>query len=180
MPEEAKDLHQVTVPLSTARALGGDIAAGDTVGVMGSFEAEFQKGLYVDADGQVRWLEDLPTDATQQGSDPSTESLKIDLTQLMIQKVLVLRVQGGYVPEPEPVAASEAEDTATTDAQDEEAGPADEILVTLAVSGSDAERLVYAMEFGTVWLSYQPETSEDDDDDVKVIQLPDLASDVLE
>ncbi|WP_298885491.1 Flp pilus assembly protein CpaB [uncultured Serinicoccus sp.] len=178
LPEEAQDLHQITVPLGTARSLGGDIAPGDTVGVFMSFDAEFQQGLYVDADGEVRWLEDLPQEARPETTDESgTESLNIALTQLALEKVLVTRVQGGYVPAPAP-ASTEAEEDAG--AAEEEAGPEDEILVTMALSGGDAERLVYAMEFGTVWLSYEPETAEEDDTDVKVVQLPERAGGLLQ
>ena len=179
LPEEAQDLHQITVPLGTARSLGGDIAAGDTVGVFMSFDAEFQQGLYVDADGEVRWLEDLPGDTqSDTAEDGSTENLSIALTQLALEKVLVTRVQGGYVPAPAPASTdADEEDEA---AAEEDAGPEDEILVTLALSGGDAERLVYAMEFGTVWLSYEPETAEEDDTDVKVVQLPERAGDVLQ
>ncbi|GAA4872285.1 Flp pilus assembly protein CpaB [Serinicoccus chungangensis] len=180
LPEEAQDLHQITVPLGTARSLGGDIAAGDTVGVFMSFEAEFQRGLYVDADGEVRWLEDLPDDAQSDSSeDGGNDSLRLDLTQLAIEKVLVTRVQGGYVPAPAP-AATDEEEQDTAAAQEEESGPEEEILVTLALSGGDAERLVYAMEFGTVWLSYEPETAQEDEPDVKVVQLPELVGDVLQ
>jgi pilus assembly protein CpaB len=45
---------------------------------------------------------------------------------------------------------------ASTVDQDEEGGSAQGlVLVTLAVSADDAQRLVYAAEFGTVWLSAQ-------------------------
>ena len=181
LPEEAQDLHQVTVPLGTARSLGGDIAAGDRVGVFMSFEAEFQQGLYVDANGEVRWLEDLPEEAGSDTSeDGGTDSLRLDLTQLAIEKVLVTRVQGGYVPAPPAAPAGGEGDDEAAAVEEEDAGPEDELLVTLALSGSDAERLVYAMEFGTVWLSYEPQTAQEDGPDVKVVQLPELVGDVLQ
>ncbi|MGH9188690.1 MAG: hypothetical protein ACRD0Q_01435, partial [Acidimicrobiales bacterium] len=36
------------------------------------------------------------------------------------------------------------------------AAPEDVLLVTLALDGPAAERVVFAAEHGTVWLSYEP------------------------
>ncbi|AXH95651.1 hypothetical protein DV701_05520 [Ornithinimicrobium avium] len=172
LPEEAEDLHQLTIPLDTARALGGDVTAGDTVGVLMSFEATFQPGLYVDSDGTVRWSPEVAQG--QEGQSGTPEEITIDFTKLTLEKVLVTRVQGGYVPAPAAVTSQ------TEGSTDDEEGPADQILVTLALDGSQAEQLVYAMEFGTVWLTYEPETAEEDADDIKMIRLPERAGDVLE
>lgn len=174
LPEEAENLHQITVPVGTARAVGGDLAAGDTVGVFISLDAEFNTDLFVDEDGNVQFSE-------QATSQPGVEeeqgegSASLSLTKLVLEKVLVTRVQGGFVPSSAPTPDDEDEDDS-----DESEGPADEILVTLALEGGEAEQLVYGLEFGTVWLSYEPESAEEDDDDVKVVQLPDTVGDVLE
>jgi pilus assembly protein CpaB len=169
LPEEAQDLHQITVPLSTARALGGDIAAGDTVGVFISLNADFNSDLYVDENGNVQFAPTAGDEGDEAGQGSGSVSLA--LTKLVLEKVLVTRVQGGYVPSSAP----------STDEEDESgSGPAAEILVTLALEGGQAEQLVYGMEFGTVWLSYEPESAQEDDDDVKVVQLPDRVGDVLE
>lgn len=173
LPEEAEDLHQLTIPLDTARALGGNIAAGDTVGVLMSFDATFNEGLYVDADGNVQW-DTNAIDPDAQGGENSSER-SMSLTKLTLEKVLVTQVQGGYVPQPAAVSEQTAEGESEADQ-----GPADQILVTLALEGGQAEQLVYAMEFGTVWLTYEPETATEDDEDVKVIRLPERAGDVLE
>jgi pilus assembly protein CpaB len=177
LPEEAQDLHQVTVPLNAARALGGDVAAGDTVGVFVSLDATFNRDLYVDENGNVQFADEA-TSSEQSGDDDGSEgngssSASLSLTKLVLEKVLVTQVQGGFVPS----------STSSTDEDEEgesDSGPADEILVTLALEGGQAEQLVYAMEFGNVWLSFEPETAEEDDDDVKVVQLPDRVGDVLE
>lgn len=177
VPEEAQDLHQVTVPLGTARALGGNIAPGDTVGVFMSFDATFERGLYVDSDGQVRWLEDgASAESAEEGGGESSGSLSISLTKLAIEKVLVVGVRGGYVPPSTPTTSVDGDESEA----EEDSGPSEQVLVTLALTGDDAERLVYAMEFGQVWLSYEPDTAEPDDDDVKVVQLPEEAGDVLQ
>ena len=60
--------------------------------------------------------------------------------------MLVSRVQGGLEP-----AASEQ-------TSDEKPAPLPEssVMVTLAVSAADAEKVVFAAEHGTIWLSNEP------------------------
>lgn len=169
LPEDAQNLHQITVPLPTARALGGDIAPGDTVGVFISLDAEFKNDLYVDESGNVQFGDQA--DSSTDDGESGDNSASLSLTKLVLEKVLVTRVQGGFVPSSTPSEDEEGE---------AESEPANEILVTLALEGGHAEQLVYGMEFGTVWLSYEPDTAEKDDEDVKVVQLPDRVGNVLE
>jgi pilus assembly protein CpaB len=169
LPEDAENLHQITVPVPTARALGGDIAPGDTVGVFISLDAEFNNDLYVDENGNVQFTDQA--DSSTDDGESSDNSTSLSLTKLVLEKVLVTRVQGGFVPSSTP--SDEEEDEGDSE-------PADQILVTLALEGGQAEQLVYGMEFGTVWLSYEPDTAEEDDDDVKVVQLPGRVGNVLE
>lgn len=68
-------------------------------------------------------------------------------TRLVFHKVLVTSVQGA------PAAAEEAEE----EASDAPPVPEGAMLVTLAQNAADAEKTVFAAEFGTVWLSKQPE-----------------------
>ena len=71
-------------------------------------------------------------------------------THLLLHKVLVTRVQG-LAAAPEPATAEEAA-AATLPI------PAP-VLVTFAVSAADAERIVFAAEYGTIWLSDEPATA---------------------
>lgn len=137
LPDEAASLHQVTINLSRTRALGGNIAPGDTVGVFVSLEPEG---------------EDAPS-----------------MTHLTLHKVLVVRVEGGAV---EPPLGQEGA------AKDEGAG--DGVQVTLALAAKDAETLVFAMEWGSVWLSYEPEDADERGTDVVVATIPDDVRDVFE
>lgn len=75
-------------------------------------------------------------------TDPSQTSLRL-------QKVLVTRVQGGAVVD---------------DAADDGVAPIPEgnVLVTMALGTHDAERLVFAAEHGTVWLSLQNDATATD------------------
>lgn len=100
---------QVTVPVDTVRAVGGQLRAGDTVGVIASFD------------------------------DPGT-------SRMILQKVKVTNVRT-----PDGVAVkSEAQGTA----------PASTILhVTLALDAGSVERVVFAAEYGKLWLSAEPDNA---------------------
>lgn len=122
-----KELQEVTVQVNADRVVGGQVKAGDFVGVFASFE----KGP---------------------GDKPATE--------LVFHRVLVTSVQGA------PVAAETegAEASGEEDAPDAPPVPEGAMLVTLAQDGADSEKTVFAAEFGTIWLSKQPEDAKWNDD----------------
>ncbi|WP_035930137.1 Flp pilus assembly protein CpaB [Kocuria rosea] len=111
-----KELQEVTVQVSADRVVGGQIKAGDFVGVFASFD-----------EGP--------------GDKPATE--------LVFHRVLVTSVQGAPVP----AEPSEEEEEAAPDAPPVPEGA---MLVTLAQDAADAEKTVFAAEFGRIWLSNQP------------------------
>jgi pilus assembly protein CpaB len=79
-------------------------------------------------------------------------------THLVAGKVLVSRVQGGLPPVP-------ADDTST-----DQAAPLPEttsVMVTVAVTAAQAEKIVYASLDGDVWLSL--ETKDDNENATKII-----------
>jgi pilus assembly protein CpaB len=102
-------LLQVTIPIDTVRAVGGQLRAGDTVGVVASFE------------------------------DPRT-------SRMILHKVKVtgVRTQDGQT------VSSEAQGTAP---------PAAVLHVTLALEAGNVERVVFAAEYGKLWLSAEPENA---------------------
>ncbi|MPZ74016.1 MAG: Flp pilus assembly protein CpaB [Nitriliruptorales bacterium] len=73
-------------------------------------------------------------------------------THLTLEKVLVTHVQGGVAP---PSGDGEQAEPAA-------GNPGDALLVTLALDAPAVERLVFAAEHGTVWLSNDPETAPTD------------------
>nr|WP_239579836.1 RcpC/CpaB family pilus assembly protein [Microlunatus panaciterrae] len=107
--EVPKGLQQVSVLLDSQRVLGGNLNAGDTVGVFLSLEG---------------------------GG-----------THLQLHKVLVTRVQGGLTPAP----STDTKDAAATPAP----LPQGSVMVTLAVSARDAEKIVFTAENGHIWLSHE-------------------------
>jgi pilus assembly protein CpaB len=114
-------LQELTVALDPARAVGGTLNPGHTVGVVLSFD---------------------PFDREDGGQTSNT-------THLTFHKVLVTSVQFAQG------------DTATTNtAQDDEEqtdtaeqAPASQLLVSLALSSPQVEQVVFAAEFGHIWLT---------------------------
>jgi pilus assembly protein CpaB len=103
-------LLEVTLSLDPERALGGQIASGDTVAVIASFE-------------------DL--------------SNNVAATHLLRHKVLVTNVQ----LDPS---------TETSEDGKSKVAPTGKLLVTLALDAPSVEKVVFAAERGTVWLSAEP------------------------
>lgn len=68
-------------------------------------------------------------------------------TDLVLHKVLVTRVSGGAI-----------------EATDEEPaqGPAESLMVTLAVNAADAAKIVWAAEYYPIWLTLEPADAPDD------------------
>lgn len=163
LPEDAADLHQVTVALDKARALGGNIVPGDRVGVFMSFDLEEARGYQLRSDGSVERSVSTGEEETSGGDGGS-----ISTTHLTLHKVLVARVEGGYVA------------PASGDEEDKGSQAQNSINVTLALDAEKAERLVFAMEFGTVWLSLEPENADEDGTGVVVATVPDKARNIYE
>lgn len=79
-------------------------------------------------------------------SDGSAQ--EVSMTDLVASDVLVARVQGAAA-QGDGAAASEGEKL-----------PGSDVVVTLAVDSPLAERIVFAKEFGSVWLSQQTPTTD--------------------
>jgi pilus assembly protein CpaB len=65
-------------------------------------------------------------------------------TKLVFQSVLVTDVQGAPAP---------------TDGKTGQAAPTGSLLVTLARPAADVQRIIYAAQYGTIWLSSEPADS---------------------
>lgn len=80
-------------------------------------------------------------------------------TKLVLNKVLVTRVQGGIVEVTAPddlTPVSDSDVEADGDSPAVESLPAEQIMVTLAVNAPDAEKVVFGAEWGSIWLSREP------------------------
>jgi pilus assembly protein CpaB len=164
LPEGTEELHQVTIPLAKARALGGNVAPGDTVGVFMSYDATESGGYVLNEDGTIER-------GQAEGEAEDSGDTSINMTHLTLHKVPVVRVEGAYVPPP-----PRAQDEEGTEAQAAE----DTVYVTLALDAPDAERLVFGMEWGQLWLSYEPEEADEEGTEVVVVVIPNEARDVFQ
>ena len=101
---------KVTVAMDALRAIGGQVRAGDSVGVLASFV------------------------------EPET-------TRLILQKVAVTDVRS----EAGVAVTGKADGTAVTG----------RLWVTLAVDAPSVERVVFAAEYGTLWLAWEPKEANE-------------------
>ncbi len=76
-------------------------------------------------------------------------------THMVMHKVLVTRVQAA------PTTATQAPDSEEEDDRPDPV-PGGDLLVTLAVDAPSVERIVFAQEFGFIWLTAEPETATED------------------
>lgn len=119
-------LLEITVSLDSTRTIGGTLRPGDTV----AFIASFTLG------------------AT--GTAPAGGALVpsgAEKTSLLLHKLLVTNVQGA------PLTVLTPSDSATSSRA---AAPEGALLVTLAVTAPEAERIAFSAEFGTIFLAREP------------------------
>lgn len=127
--EVPQGLQEITLRLGIDRVVGGTVQAGDSVGVFIS-------------------LGDAAADpATGTGNG----------TQLTFHKVLVTAVQfsSGQPVETEG-EATQASSSGALNTDKSKQASSDAYLVTLARNSVDTEKLVYAAEFGKIYLSKEP------------------------
>ena len=122
-------LQEITLKLPIERVAGGVLKAGDTVGVFLSLE---------------------------QASDAQSGA-KASKTQLSFHKVLVTAAQfsdGAATQTGTSDAASGASQVSSTSSSNAQSDG--NYLITLARNSADAERIVFAAEFGKIYLSKEP------------------------
>lgn len=144
-------LQEITIALSPERAVGGALSAGDTVGVIFSFQP-FQ----VSEAGTPASTSTTQPNVT---ADTLTPRNTPNMTHFTLHKVLVTAIQFSQKDTTRAAELNGSTDS-TIDPSTAEA-PSQQILVTLAVSSPEAEQVVFASEFGFVWLTAEgPKASE--------------------
>ncbi len=143
------DKLEVTFRLSPERAIGGSIAPGDLVAFIASFDP-----FTLDA-VEPESAQDL-SEFLDTAADVEPISLKTpNTTHITVHKALVTRVQVAND------SAVGGESEFGTDLS-----PQGTLLVTLAVDAPEVERIVFAAEFGRIWLAKEMPTSSEDGTDV--------------
>lgn len=145
-------LQEITLALSPERAVGAGLNAGDTVGVLFSFEPFELNTSGTPAEPAIEVDPALATSTTIAPTrTPNT-------THFTLHKILVTAVQFSREDSQrasEIQTGDSADSTDTTLAPAVAEAPSNQVLVTLAISAPEAEQLVFASEFGTIWLTLE-------------------------
>lgn len=154
--EEVSDKVQISILLAAERAVGGSLQKGDLVGVYLSFDP-----FALDEAGEssaTTPAADPPAAAVAAESTTTTvdpQKKTPNISRLEFQHVLVTNVQTTDTP-----VNADTSDTKETKIVAQVTGK--QYVVTLALSPEQSERLVFATEFGHVWLSNDPAAVSDD------------------
>jgi len=155
--EQPPGTVRVTISLSPERAVGGQLIPGDTVGVIASFDpfdiTSAEPGEVIDGEGGTG----VPVyvGSTAEGEPAGLKTP--NSTHLILLGVLVTNVQ----VEQRPVAPEDA----TADMPD--LAPTGNLLITLAVTPLDAEKIVFTAEHGFLWLVSDDEAASIDDTSIQ-------------
>ncbi len=145
-----EDLLEVTIEMEPQRTIGGLLEPGQTVAVFASFEPFDLSATVVEINGEEVALPQAIAEEVD-GATPNT-------TDIILRRALVTAVQearlGGAI------GSDEDGDRLST-------APDGALLVTLALTPNDAERLVFTQEFGLIWLAIDRDTVPDSEDAIK-------------
>ena len=145
-------LQEMTVALSPERAVGAALSPGDTVGIVISYDSGS-----ISSTGPTT----ASTTTLAGGTDTtsSTTPRSLSTTHLTLQKILVTAVQLSQQDSQRAskinVAAPSGAGPADTIAANVNEAPSGQLLITLAVSGPQVEQIVFAAEFGHIWLTLE-------------------------
>lgn len=144
-----EDLLEITIELDPQRAIGGLLEPGQTVAIFASFEPFDLTATVVEINGEEVALPQAIADEVD-GATPNT-------TDIIVRRAIVTAVQevrlAGRIGDDE-------QDRLNT-------APDDALLVTLALTPNDAERLVFTQEFGFIWLAIDRDTVPESEDAIK-------------
>ncbi|MGD9704272.1 MAG: Flp pilus assembly protein CpaB [Acidimicrobiia bacterium] len=150
-------LQELTISLAPERAVGGELSAGDTVGMLLSFDPfDLETSSVPEADA---------ASGTEEASTPKKSP---NMTHLTLHQILVTGVQFDQ-SDPADIGSRGNDESNDDGEADIERAPGNELLVTLAVNSAQAEQIVFAAEFGHVWLTGQ--NGETDQTGTRIVTL---------
>ncbi len=155
--ETPAGMLELPVSLPAEQALGGIIAAGDTVAVVVSFES-FPADAAGDAVTVGTDVVAIPGSAGEAGAVEQA-------THIILHNALVVEVQASTPPSFQ--AEGAAEGTALL-------APQGDFVVTFALTPADVERMVFAAKYGSIWLAAQ---TEDDIGPTGVVTIDEIFAD---
>ncbi len=141
---------EITIPTSPDRVLGGLVAPGERLMIIATFPAENVNNDDSVFEGESVELPESVIESTESEAIPAT-------THVLMHKVLLTEVQFDTFPAAAPQA------TVQTQAQPQgRFTTGGSMVLTVALTPGEAERLVFAQEFASLWFASEgpdvPET----------------------
>ena len=144
---------EIPIRFATEQALGGIIDAGDTVAVIASFDAYALQGAEViEVDGDFIALPE---------SADTEDEVEVQATHIILHHALVVEVQ------------ADANPTFSSEEGEAVLAPRTGFIVTFALEPGDVERLVFAAQYGQLWLANQ---TSDDTGPTNIVTIDDIFS----
>lgn len=159
------DLTSVSAKVTAVALQPGEQLLGsrlvDTTAFLGPARVEVPEGLQ---EVTVRLSIDRVVGGKIQAGDTVGVFISLgDATQLTFHKVLVTAVQFGSGQAAQTQGqATQASSQGALNAEKDQQASSDSYLITFARSAADAEKLVYAAEFGKIYLSKEPADATED------------------
>lgn len=151
---------EVTIPVAPDRALGGRLDVGETVALVGIFEGV--RDPEVDDPN-----EDILLEATSEDTlafVDQTQLYPTQSTRILAERVLITGIQAEQLPieiEAPEIGGDEVEDDDPADDEPQiTQAPTGNYLISFALRAYDVERVVFAQEFGSLWLARDPEGTD--------------------
>ncbi|MGB7860976.1 MAG: Flp pilus assembly protein CpaB [Acidimicrobiia bacterium] len=146
----------ITISTSNVQGINGFVEAGDRINMIITLDIEFDQ-IPVDFEGVT--LPDPGTEGGEGGTTTAgqTETIVITYTRYVLQGIPVLATGRDVRPDEEAPPTVDAGTTGTTvpgEATPEDTG--NSTVFTLEVTPDQAERIVYAFENGSIWLTLVP------------------------
>ncbi len=144
----------LTISTSNVQGVNGFVEAGDRINMIITLDIEFDL-IPVDFEGIT-----LPDDEPTTGDETTgaeAETVVVTYTRYVLQGIPVLAAGREIRPDEEAPPTVEADDGTATEGDDASAeDQGNSTIFTLEVTPDQAERIVYAFENGSIWLTLVP------------------------
>jgi Flp pilus assembly protein CpaB len=144
----------LTISTSNVQGVNGFVEAGDRINMIITLDIEFDL-IPVDFEGITLPDEDPTTGDETTGTE--TETVVVTYTRYVLQGIPVLAAGREIRPDEEAPPTVEVDDGTATEGDDAAAeDQGNSTIFTLEVTPDQAERIVYAFENGSIWLTLVP------------------------
>jgi Flp pilus assembly protein CpaB len=144
----------LTISTSNVQGVNGFVEAGDRINMIITLDIEFDL-IPVDFEG-ITLPDDDPTTGDET-TETEAETVVVTYTRYVLQGIPVLAAGREIRPDEEAPPTVEVDDETATEGDDAAAeDQGNSTIFTLEVTPDQAERIVYAFENGSIWLTLVP------------------------